>query len=110
MKKSNQDNQTLSKGQIQKFINDIKENKNLFDILFPGVNIKSVLGILFIYLIIISSGVYICFHYFPIAIFILYISNVDLLSNTLAISFPDVFKLAYNPNPDSIISYLSYKL
>ena len=110
MKKSNQDNQTLSKEQMQKFINDIKENKNLFDIFFPGLNIKSFLGILFIYLIIIFSGVYICFHYFSITKFILYISNVDLLSNTLAISFPDIFKLAYNPNPDSIISYLSYNI
>mgnify|MGYP003980988749 CR=1 FL=1 len=107
MNNYNQDTNVFIKEQLE---NNSKENKkkDIVDTVFPHLNIKSFLGLLFIYLIVLCSGIYISFHYFTITRFLLYLSNVDLLSNTLATAFPDVFKLAYNPDPDSLISYLSY--
>ncbi len=89
---------------------DIKSRnwRDLLDNMFPEVDFKSVLGIIIVYIFIILFGIYITFHYFQFNYFILYISNVDLIANTLATAFPKMFKLAYNPSPDSVISYISY--
>lgn len=107
MKTYNQDTNVFVKEQLENNSNENKK-KDIVDTVFPHLNIKSFVGLLFIYLIVICSGIYLSFHYFTETRFLLYISNVDLLANTLATAFPDIFKLAYNPDPDSLITYLSY--
>ena len=89
---------------------DIKTTnwRDLLDNMFPEVDFKSILGIIIVYLFIVLFGTYFTFHYLKFSDFILYISNVDLIANTLATAYPDIFKLAYNPSPNSFITYLSY--
>jgi len=69
---------------------------------------KDVIGFTIIYLIVVLIIPYILFHYAPFAVFVTYFANVDIISNVLAVNFPDYFIKWYTVYNNTLRGYISY--
>jgi len=90
--------------------NEPKVIKNVEIDFFKEMTPKQIGGLAIFYIIVVGLGVPFFFHYTKFSTFILFLANVDLIANTLSTSFPDFFEVTYNPNPDSLFTYLSFNI
>ena len=69
---------------------------------------KDVIGFNIIYIIVVFIIPYILFHYASFAVFVTYFANVDIISNILAVNFPDYFIKWYTVYNNTLRGYISY--
>lgn len=70
--------------------------------------VKNLIGFSVVYLLVIYAIPIYLYKHTSLAIFLTYLSNVDIVSNILSISFPDYFGVVYNISPDTVVKYLSF--
>lgn len=69
---------------------------------------KDVIGFIIIYFIVVLIIPYILFHYASFTVFVTYFANVDIISNVLAVNFPDYFIKWYTVYNNTLSGYISY--
>ena len=72
--------------------------------------IKTLIGLIIVYGVILTTIPYYLLKYTNNIIFLTYFANVDIVCNILAINFPTYFKDIYNISPDNVKQYISFNL
>jgi len=72
--------------------------------------LKQTFAFIVIYFMVMTVIPYLLFHNAPFALFLTYFSNVDIVSNILAINYPSVFDKVYDISPDTFLTYISYNI
>lgn len=67
-------------------------------------------GFIVIYGIVLFLFPYYLVDLVPTSLFLTYIANVDIIANNLAINYPHLFKLFYNPETSTLFEYISYNV
>lgn len=72
--------------------------------------LKSFIGFIIIYSLVLTTIPYFLFHNTKSYIFITYFANVDIICNILTINFPSYFNEVYDISPDNVRKYISYNI
>ena len=71
---------------------------------------KSIIGFIVMYFIVITYIPYFLFFYAHNTLFLTYFANVDIIANILSINFPSYFKNVYDINPKNVFQYISFNV